>query len=210
MIKIKIMKKKLLLILIMMLLSFNLTDATPPSSPMKLDLSFSNAPELGETAEITGKITYAGEIPMNINTLINITLPDGFELISGRLIFEEELKPETTFKIAVKAVKTGDFTIEGIARTPSKGLEYMGGRNFIYISVGKYWSNIKNKPFLKPAPPCEEVYIDGEISHCTTSEPPNNSIFDNLPYIFAVLVLLLALLIILLIFRKSLFKHGKK
>lgn len=202
------MKNKLFLILGIIILSLNIVSASSPSSSMKLDLSLSNAPELGETAEIIGKITYVGDIPMNINTLVNITLPESFELINGNLIFEEELKSETTFKILVKAVKTGDFTIEGTARFPSYGTFYMGGRDFIYISIRERWSNVKNNPFPIPIKPCEEIYIDGELVRCTYSEPSNNSIFDNLPSIFAVLVLLLAFLIILLIFRK-IKKHRK-
>ena len=131
-----------------------LNSASAPSSPMKLDLSISNAPALGETAEITATITYifGQNKDYVLNTTANITLPEGFELINGYLDWEGIIKPEVpeiNFSILIKSVKTGDWTIEGRAKTPPTGSTYFGGRDFIYISVMEDEAIISDVPFPK-------------------------------------------------------------
>jgi len=154
----------------------NIDDASAPSSPMRLDLSFSNVPSLGQTAEITAKITQKfGNKNNSYDTAAIIILPEGFELISGNPEWEGELsviKPEINFSIIIKAIKTGNWTIEGYAQTPPNGQYWFGSREFIYISVMEKSAIISDVPFIEPSEPCEDTYIDGELVKCTTIELP--------------------------------------
>lgn len=146
---------------------------TPASPPMRVDLSLSRAPALGETAEVIAVINYTGKIKENVpETTANIILPAGFELINGNSTWSGYLKKEPTqFSITVKAVQTGNWTIEAKARSPPTGDTYFDGRDSIYITVLEDRSMISGTSFSKPAEPCAEMYIDGELVRCTTSEP---------------------------------------
>jgi len=133
---------------------------------------------LGETAEIIVKITKRSPNDDFIyDTIINITLPEGLELIEGDLNWRGMVSSEEEFSITVKAVEKGDWTIEGKARSPPTGQTYMGGIDFIYLSIGKYWSNTRITAFPKPVEPCVERYFEGELVHCATSSLNSPSVF---------------------------------
>ncbi len=145
------------------------TATPPPSSPMKLDISISRIPSLGETAKITAMISYVNN--ESLNTTAQIKIPEGFELISGDPIWNGTLKRSFEFDIGVRAIKVGNWAIEGIARTPPTGESFFGGRDFIYISVGRYISYTRESPFPKKSEPCAAGL------NCATTERPHSSIF---------------------------------
>lgn len=142
---------------------------TPASSPIKLNLSLSKAPALGQTTEIIAILTYIGKIKENMpEAVANINLPDGFELISGNIVWKGKLEASINFSIVIKAIKIGNWTIEGSVRSPPEGEAYFGGRDFIYITVLKDNAIISDTPFPKPAESCVDSYIDGELIQCVT------------------------------------------
>ena len=142
-------------------------DSPAPSSPMKMNLFISQPPVMGETAEIVAVIRW---IPTNIppmeDTTAQIILPDGFELLEGDLKWEGELQKEVNFSITIRAIKVGNWTIEGLARSPPTGETFSGGRDFIYISVGKHNSFIQEWSFPEPwsCPNGENCAIAGRFS----------------------------------------------
>ena len=137
-----------------------------PISPMKLDLSISNPPPLGETAELTATVTYIeGEVKQNRSGVAEIILPEGLELVSGEARWAGKVEPEINFSVVVRSVKIGNWTIEGISRTPPTGETWMGGRDFIYLSVTENGSFISKKRFKEPRE-CPHGF------NCGTSEPP--------------------------------------
>lgn len=129
---------------------------TPAASPLKMDISLSKAPALGETAEIIATIQYIVEIKENMSvpkTVANIILPEGFELTSGDPTWEGYVKNEPQqFSILVKAVEVGDWTIQARARSPptDTGEGYIGGGDNIYVSVLEDKGIISEKSFPKP------------------------------------------------------------
>ena len=181
------MKKKnwgvLLIILLFVILVFILIiisnylskgEAKSTSFPylIRLNLSISNAPALGETAEITATVKSVGEIIENISAVANITLPEGFELVSGNSIWQgeyKELESGVEFNIVIKAIKIGNWTIEGNARAPPTGEGFIFWKDAIYISIMEDETIIRDTPF--PEPPCVNRYINGELVRCITTEP---------------------------------------
>ena len=115
-------------------------------------------------------------VSKSTSTSARISLRKGLETESGDLTWEGELEKESSFSIVIMSVETGDWTIEGTARNPPTGETWIGGRDFIYISVREWRSIIMDGPFPKPTKPCEYMYmyIDGELVlvRCTTTEKP--------------------------------------
>jgi len=109
---------------------------TPPANPMKVDLSISNAPALGETAELTCTITSHYDA---LNVTAEIILDSGFELVAGDLVWEGDLAVDTPiqFKATIKSIKIGNWIIQAKAGySPYEGAYYTDGGG-LYISVGE-------------------------------------------------------------------------
>lgn len=111
--------------------------STPATSPVKMGISLSKATALGELGEITASVWYTGKIKENMpETIANIELPEGFELVDGDLNWEGYLKNEPQqFSATIKAVEIGNWTIKARIRSPPTGKAYLGGGDNIYISV---------------------------------------------------------------------------
>lgn len=76
-------------------------------------------------------------------------------------------KEPIQFSITVKAIEIGNWTIEANARTPPTGDAWVGGIDFLYLSVSENSAEVrKDRPFPKPRE-CEDMYIDGELVKCT-------------------------------------------
>ena len=118
------------------------TTAPAPSSPMKVELSVSNAPALNEIVELTCSITSVSDAP---NTTAQIVLAESFELVGGNLSWngdmivpEEEKrkhprpnrsdpeydrlceeyeypKGKAEFGVLIKSVEVGNWTITATA-----------------------------------------------------------------------------------------------
>ena len=72
-----------------------------PSLPQRINLSISNAPALNQTTEVMCEM-----LTESTNTTTEIELPEGFELVSGNLTWNDG-----GGSVIVKAVKTGNWTI---------------------------------------------------------------------------------------------------
>ena len=85
--------------------------------PFSAELTMDNPPKLGETAEVTLAITDVMGNPLGITKFRTIIyLPDGFELVSGKLDDTRYWTKGDPFEVnvTVKAVQTGDWVIYGI------------------------------------------------------------------------------------------------
>jgi hypothetical protein len=102
---------------------------------MGVNLSISNAPALNETAQLTFTITSTSVFGAP-NTTAQITLPAGFELISGNLSWHGDIPPdgEESFNLTIKSVKIGNWTIEAKAGYPVPDGWY-GDEDRLYILV---------------------------------------------------------------------------
>lgn len=141
--------------------------------PTRIELSISKAPALGETVEIVGTVWYASKIKENMSeTVANITLPEGFKLVSGNPSWRGYVKNEPQqFSITVKAVKIGNWTIEARARNlvlQGSGFDYM------YISI------FEDKGILTDEPPViHKEGSDRAIKISDSSEPYKNITSDD-------------------------------
>ncbi len=113
------------------------TPTTSTGITSKLEIS--KAPALNENAEITLTVTTIRTAP---TASAKITLPEGFELVSGDLSWKGELveNQPLQLKATVKAVKTGNWTIFGGA----------GYGDYLYITVNEDSASISDKPFPIP------------------------------------------------------------
>lgn len=129
---------------------------TPASSPMKMNISLSKATALGELTEITATVWYTSKIKEGMpETIANIELPEGFELVDGDLNWEGYVKNEPQqFSATIKAVEIGNWTIKARIRSPPTGKAYFGGGDNIYVSIledkGILYSDHTRTPFKLP------------------------------------------------------------
>lgn len=138
------MKKKIVLalaILGIVLVSGCIQGNTPATSTgITSKLEISKAPALNENAEITLTVTTIRTAP---TASAKITLPEGFELVSGDLNWNGGLveNQPLQLKVTVKAAKTGNWTIFGGG--PGEG-------DYLYITVNEDSASISEKPFPIP------------------------------------------------------------
>ena len=129
---------------------------TAPSAPISLDISFSDAPALNQTAEVTCTITSVIDA---FNTTAEIVLPEGLAMVGGDLSWKGDLygthvskvnaSENTTiqFKAVVKAVKTGDWIVEVSAKSMSEhGWTGIGGRELVYVSIHVDSASVSDSP----------------------------------------------------------------
>ena len=138
------MKQKYFLALTVLgiiLVSGCIQENTPTTSTgITSKLEISKAPALNENAEITLTVTTIRSAP---TASAKITLPEGFELVSGDLNWNGELveNQPLQLKVIVKAVKTGNWTIFGGGS---------GEGDYLYITVNENSAYINEKPFPTP------------------------------------------------------------
>lgn len=114
------------------------TPATSTGITSKLEIS--KAPALNENAEITLTVITIRTAP---TASAKITLPEGFELVSGDLNWNGELveNQPLQLKATVKAVKTGNWAIFGGGA---------GQGDYLYITVNQDSASVSEKPFPIP------------------------------------------------------------
>ena len=150
------------------------TILTAPSAPMSLDISFSDAPALNQTAEVTCTITSVVDA---FNTTAKVVLPEGLSMVGGDLSWKGDMygthvskmnvSGGTTiqFKAVVKAVKTGDWIVEASAKSMSEdGWTGIGGRESVYVSI------YENSASMSDSPP-PDLYV-GFSKKAVRIDPP--------------------------------------
>jgi hypothetical protein len=123
-------------------------------------LSIPKAPALGETAEIT--LSVISPRTTGNNVLVQIKLPEGFELVSGDINWSGVLKENEEFqlKAIIKAIEIGKWTIFGGA--PGLG-------DYLYISVSEDSAYISEEPF--PTSPRGKEYAEPSKGSIEPTEP---------------------------------------
>lgn len=123
-------------------------DKTAPLTEMEVSLSISNAPALNQTAELTCTVTSIKDAP---NTMAQIKLPEGFELVSGDLLWRGDVtkSSQKSFNATIKSVKTGNWTIEAIAESKledGKPSEFYRATDHVHIVLGNITASISKTP----------------------------------------------------------------
>jgi len=83
------------------------------------------------------------------NTSAQITLPDGFELVSGDLSWQGDIAPDgqESFNFSIRTVETGNWTIEADAGYFITEDSWYGSVDYIYISVSEETAWVSKTPF---------------------------------------------------------------
>ena len=121
----------------------NLTEPSTgdePSSPIRVDISLSNAPALNQTAMITVTL-YSPRYRDNVSS--RIFLSEGISFLEGDMSWEGFLYENSTIKFnaTVKIIKTGDFDITARAFIENEG----AGRDILYLRI------LENETFVSKA-----------------------------------------------------------
>lgn len=119
--------------------------ATPPSSPMNVSLSFSEPPLLNTPVNLVLAVTTRTNAE---NTTAQITLPDGFELVSGDLTWKGSIdeNEEIRVSVVVKAVRVGYFKISASAWNSYGGMSGFGNVDAVYVEVTSTTAVIGSRP----------------------------------------------------------------
>jgi hypothetical protein len=136
--------------------------STSPSSPIKVELSLSQAPKLGETVELTCTVNL--KEPAN-NVTIQIDLPEGIDRVSGNITWngnipeagtgklknwDNQVEKKVELKATIKAIKVGEWDIQAIAWY-TLGLNYVEGDiKHIYLDVAADSAEMSRMPFEHP------------------------------------------------------------
>jgi hypothetical protein len=105
-----------------------------PSAPVEMALSFSTLPLLGQEVTLTFSVRPLIDAP---NTTAQITLPEGFELVGGRLNWNGDLAANEAqgLQVQVKAVRTGFWTITAESVTHIPGGAVFGRSVSLYVDL---------------------------------------------------------------------------
>ena len=119
-------------------------DKTAPLTETEVSLSISNAPALNQTAELTCTVTSTKDAP---NSIAQIKLPEGFELVSGDLLWRGDVTKSSrkSFNATIKSVKTGNWTIEAVAESEledDKPSEFYRATDHVHIVLGNITASI--------------------------------------------------------------------
>ena len=141
----------LLLVLLTVLFPGCIGDGAP-SPPIKAQLSFSELPLLNKTVQLTATFRLQEwEEHDARDVTARIILSEGFEKIDGELEWKGDFIRGNTYTLVatVKAVKTGDWTIEARASySPGEG-SYLGGYTALYVSVSEENTTVSETPGRK-------------------------------------------------------------
>lgn len=111
-----------------------------------ITISIDGQPLLNQPVEIT---VIAESSPADIpNATFEIRLPEGFELISGSLKWQGNLKKNDTITLRakIKTIRTGDYAIQFLSTYMKDSLPLALDTKFIYISVSESETKISYTP----------------------------------------------------------------
>ena len=109
-----------------------------------------------------------------VNGTVRILLPEGFELVEGNLSWKGEMKRGEiiTLNATIKAVKTGEWTIQAVAGfTSPYGVQEI---LFLYVNVGENSATVTTYPFtLAPQAqePQKEAYRPLDLNLALSGTP---------------------------------------
>lgn len=135
-------------------------------SPINVSLSLSNAPALNQEATLIFIATLLETNMEDLDSSIEVLLPEGFELVSGSLSREEEISSGESIQISVriKSVKNGTWTIEGKGEI-GKTIGLVGINDKLYITVFNDTASIsKYLPSSESLPGGMEKITPEEVS----------------------------------------------
>lgn len=152
-----------------------------PSSPMDLELSATQFSD-DKTSEITAKISKREGYPIEAvnwtNTNAKINLPEGLELVEGDVNWQGDIvgNDQKGFKIKVRAVQNGEWTVEASAKCTVDETNWYGDTESFYVLVKDNEVLISDRSFT-PVSPIEkgertQYTSEIEVSVCDLANNP--------------------------------------
>ncbi|MBI2578075.1 MAG: hypothetical protein HYW26_00010 [Candidatus Aenigmarchaeota archaeon] len=120
-----------------------------------------------------------------VNGTVKILLPEGFELVAGNLSWSGEMErgEVITLNATIKAVKTGDWTIEAVAKIFGPYGGHAQENLYLYVTVGENSATVTTDPFtLAPQAqePPKEAYRPLDLNLALSGTPfLNNTVELN-------------------------------
>ncbi len=145
----------------------------PPTDEMimVIELSLSNAPSLGETAEVTLTATAIHEAP---GAQVYFNLPEGFELVSGDWWWDGDLAKDAQveLKATVRSVKTGRWHISATGTySPSETSRKVVYVDCLRIYVFEDSADILHIPPMRLEPQKDSATASDTMPAVITPEP---------------------------------------
>ena len=122
---------------------------TPAKKPLFAELSFSEPPALGKPVEVTFTFGMQEDYPHDgKNATARLIIPEAFELVSGTLEWRGDILQHKTYTLqaTIKAVKTGNWRIRGVATYSSSPNYTPHNGDTLYISVFEDSAEISDGP----------------------------------------------------------------
>jgi hypothetical protein len=143
-----------------------LITACKPSSPMKIDLDILQDPIVGREVDLIIVLRSSSDAP---NTWVEITIPEGIQIIQGVTEFGTSLQRNKKFKypMKIRVLKEGQYLISAYAfnRYSDGGASGFGAGETIYILSDRTaakvlsWDDVRSTP-AGPCLNCETLSID--------------------------------------------------
>ena len=126
------------------------SSTSKPTTPIEVDLRFSNSPLLGRDVELI--FTVAPHLDVATGTVEFIVPLDGFEVVKGPLewIGSMTVDEERAFAVVVRAVGKGDWTVSATFLSLYRFNQRVGNRVLLYVSVSEDNSTISYTRTLCP------------------------------------------------------------
>jgi len=128
------------------------TATSAPGPDIRVTLSLSGPPMLGQPVQLTATFALAEGIKSAANVTARVILPGGLELVSGKLTWQGDMVLGTEYKIAatIRAVETGDWMIEARAsyRMTDRGrvIGVLGGTKYLWALVYTDNATVSDRP----------------------------------------------------------------
>jgi len=125
-----------------------------PTSPMSVQLSISTPPALNQMADVRAVVRSTVEAP---NTKAEIILSEGFILVNGVLSWTGDLAKDGYVELlaTVKAIKTGEWTIEARAISNFTSDSYFGSSAALRLLVSESFGEIVKQTTTTTSPGAE-------------------------------------------------------
>ena len=147
---------------------------TPPSTPIKVHLSISEAPVVNATARLTLIVSTTRDA---LNTEAHVKLPAGATPVSGNLTWRGDLKAGQPISLSAEIMfsEAGKWAIEATARSVVDASASWGDIDVVYLTIGTESSSLGWPP---TGPVKIEQVTKGEVEGVPSSqeEPPEDTL----------------------------------
>ena len=152
-------------------LAVTLSACTSPQSPMTVKASISPAPIVGQAVTLRVEITTSRDAP---NTTLQMTLPQGVELMSGDANWQGDIKvgESTTIDLVIRVNQAGDYVIDAYAFARITSESGFGGGKTLYVNSAADHATVTEDVDM-PQPTYPAISIDTRTAGPVVTATPS-------------------------------------